>query len=299
MIERQIHSEPTCRLPLPGEPAAGIASTDAPSLRRLRARTRCASLDEFVAGFARFVDDSSVFVLTPTPLAIGTELEFAFALANASVVFQGRGRVIEPSPTDELAVARTGMRLAIVELTPPSRDVHRLVLAARPSASYPHRNTVPREPTHDPEPSLPVPPSGPWEDEPTRPGTAAELAALLPARDSLPVNPLAAISEDDLSSLIEFTLHEEAGEPHDEVCPPSLDRPVSVAPLVAAAARRPTAIVALAASAAGLVLGYLLWGRSSEPPRPAPVRRPVATSRASAVPPAPVETPAKPGRDAD
>ena len=295
MIERQIHSEPTCRLPLPGEPPAGFASTDAPALRRLRARTRCASLDEFVTGFARFVDESSVFVLTPQPLAIGIELEFAFALADASVVFQGRGRVVEPAPADELAVARTGMRLAIVELTPPSRDVHRLVLAARPSATYPHRNTVPREPTHDAEPSLPVPPSGPWEDEPTRPGTAAELAALLPARDSLPVNPLAAISEDDLALLVEYTLHEEAGEPHVEALPPIV-RPV--APLIAAAARRPTAMVAVAASAAGLILGYLLWGGSSEAPRPAQARRPVATSRPSAGPPAPVEPPAKPAKPA-
>jgi len=167
--------EPRARVPGGGSHPI----TNTAGLRRLRAATKCASVDEFVSSFARFVDETSVVLSTPVPVEVGAERDFVLQLADGTAVLEGRGKVVEASATDDGASGRHWMRLGLVELTPSSRKVHRALLAVHKLPLPPHPHTVPRAPQRAPSsPPRPtpiprppsVPPRTPSDQEETRPG---------------------------------------------------------------------------------------------------------------------------------
>jgi len=134
--------EPRARVPGGGSHPI----TNTAGLRKLRAATTFASVDEFVSSFARFVDETSVVLSTPVPVEVGAERDFVLQLADGTAVLEGRGKVVETSGTDDGANGRHWMRLGLVELTPSSRNVHRALLAVHKLPLPPHPHTVPRSP---------------------------------------------------------------------------------------------------------------------------------------------------------
>jgi len=305
-----------------------VTAAEAEAARTLRAVTSCASVADFVAVFAPFVNETSVFVVTPEPLPAGTERQFVFQLADGTAALQGRGRVVDSA--GDRPMGRAGMRIELIELTPRSRDVHRaLVVAQKASTTHRHPNTVPREPPPAPlPPRLPevrrlpspsTPPPGPWEDVPTRPGGPNELAALVAADlppvvvdedrapaspDTLPANPLAEVSDDALATFVDYTLLEDSGPfplPREAALAPGPRRAIARA---AALVRRPVTLGHLLAVAAAALLVGVVAGRglASDPPvahraarRPAPAMTtalPVAGPPATTPPDAAATAPA-------
>jgi hypothetical protein len=112
------------------EGAAGVASeVSAPPT--LRIATRCQTINEFIARFARFADETSIFISTMAPLGKSAERRFVFQLVDGSAVMWGHGVVIEPR-ADQAGFR--GIRLSILELTGANRGVHQALLAARAEA---------------------------------------------------------------------------------------------------------------------------------------------------------------------
>jgi hypothetical protein len=231
--------------------SAGVRRASTSSGRTLRVVTRCTSLDEFVEGFAPLVDETSVFLVTSTELAPGTERRLVFQLADGTVALQGRTTVVEAGVADA-ASGRVGMRLRFTELTGTSREVHEILVAASKLPAAPrHPNTVPRWPrSPSPPPPPPIirrPPSTPsWDNDVTRPGAPGDVEALISAdaaaRDAaargvapavrtpdertpgspytLPANPLAEVCDDALRAFVDYTLHEDSGSfPIDDDVP--------------------------------------------------------------------------------
>jgi len=167
---------------------------------RVRVTTRCNSVDEFVASFAPFVDETSIFLGMQAAIAPGAERAFVVQLADGTVVLQGWGHVAEVCAGGTGPLGRTGIRVRFVELTPASRTLLQTLLATRPPAPRAGRDTAPAPPPAMPAPAQrrlpPVPPPRP------------------PAHGSprvKPSGPLDGISDDTLGSFVESALHEETG----------------------------------------------------------------------------------------
>jgi hypothetical protein len=97
--------------------------------RALRAVTRCATLDEFIAGYARFATDDGLFVVTRAPRAAGPPARpFMVQLADGTTVLRGVAEIVEAHPLPTGPEATCGMRLAFTELDAASRQVHRALL---------------------------------------------------------------------------------------------------------------------------------------------------------------------------
>jgi len=142
----------------PGEPTHDplAAAALAPSPRIARIVTRCRSYREFLATYGQLADATSLFVVTPAPLAAGERRRFVIALADRSPVMEGLAEVVEPrgGPT-----GLAGMRLRFIGLPPASRAVHQQLLSARRTspAELPARPpTIP--PPHPPSLAVPTPP---------------------------------------------------------------------------------------------------------------------------------------------
>jgi hypothetical protein len=91
--------------------------------------TRCSTLDEFIAGYARFATDDGLFVVTRAPRAAGPPARpFLVQLADGTTVLRGVAEIVEAHPLPTGPDATCGMRLAFTELDAASRQVHRALL---------------------------------------------------------------------------------------------------------------------------------------------------------------------------
>lgn len=79
--------------------------------------TRCTTLDEFIASFQRFCDESSFFVATLTTRPVGLETPFAILLADRSPVLRGLCTVLEAWTTPDNKYKVPGIRLGVKRLT--------------------------------------------------------------------------------------------------------------------------------------------------------------------------------------
>ncbi|MCE9574128.1 MAG: hypothetical protein K8W52_13360, partial [Deltaproteobacteria bacterium] len=100
--------------------------------RALRAVARCSSLEEFIAGFARFAEAERLFIITPDPRPVGGPPQpFVIQLADGSTALRGVGEVIESHLIPTGPEGKCGMWLRLVELAPASVEVHRQLLEQR------------------------------------------------------------------------------------------------------------------------------------------------------------------------
>src|SRR4029453_1463872 len=76
----------------------------------------------------RFVDESSVFVATHQPRPVGARLPFAIALKDGEAVLKGEGEVIESHLEKAGSMRRPGMRLRLLRLDGPSKEIHQELL---------------------------------------------------------------------------------------------------------------------------------------------------------------------------
>ncbi|MEJ7734520.1 MAG: hypothetical protein WKG00_35645 [Polyangiaceae bacterium] len=95
--------------------------------RRLRVVTRCADIDEFMAAFAPFTDETSLFVVTTAPRPVGPRQPFVIQLRDGTSVLSGEGDVVE-SLHDPDAPVR-GMRVRLLALDEDGRRMHEALLA--------------------------------------------------------------------------------------------------------------------------------------------------------------------------
>ncbi len=100
--------------------------------RALRAVARCSSLEEFIAGFARFAEPERLFIITPDPRPVGGAPQpFVIQLADGSTALRGVGEVVESHLIPTGPEGKCGMWLRLVELNPASVEVHRQLLDQR------------------------------------------------------------------------------------------------------------------------------------------------------------------------
>jgi hypothetical protein len=85
--------------------------------------SRCASIDEFVAAFRRYVDRVGVFVPSAQPVAVGKRARFALTLRDGGVMIEGDGEVITASTRASGLHGRPGMTLRFSNLDEPSKVV--------------------------------------------------------------------------------------------------------------------------------------------------------------------------------
>src|SRR5687768_13984637 len=124
--------------------------------RVIRVVTRCASLDEFVATFSRFVDDRSLFIVTNQPRPIQAARPFVVQLKDGETMLRGQAEVIESHADKGGPGGRNGMRLRFLHMDDKSRDVHKALLEQRRREEPPSKKTLI---TAVAPPPLPPPPT--------------------------------------------------------------------------------------------------------------------------------------------
>ena len=98
----------------------------------LRVKVRYPDVETFVERFAVNVGRSGLFIPTPTPKPIGSEVRFEVRLADDRAVLIGQGLVRwirEPAP--ERSRATTGMAIELQRVSRASRDVLMRMLQVR------------------------------------------------------------------------------------------------------------------------------------------------------------------------
>jgi len=96
--------------------------------------TRCTSVDQFVATFHRFCDDSTFFVSTLAERPVGLETAFSIQLEDKTPVLRGLCEVVEAWSTPVNRFGRPGVRLAVKRLTNESLVVFKMLQTARLAA---------------------------------------------------------------------------------------------------------------------------------------------------------------------
>ena len=224
--------------------------------RALRAVTRCATLEEFIAGYGRLAGEDTIFVVTRAPRPPGPPRPFVVQLSDGSTVLRGIAEVIESHSLPTGPDGQCGMRLRIVEMDAQSREVHKKLLApARKAAppAVPHHvppegtapwpplperlpspptgptprfeggpeTTVDRAPSFRPPPSpTPTPTPAPSEQEQRTPGSPYIL----------PANPLYELPAEALEHFVECTLYEHTDMIEFATPEPERGKPIPVLP---------------------------------------------------------------------
>ncbi len=96
--------------------------------------TKCTNVDQFVATFHRFCDDSTFFVSTLAERPIGLETAFSIQLEDKTPVLRGLCEVIKAWTTPLNRFGRPGVRLAVRRLTNESMVVFKMLQDARIAA---------------------------------------------------------------------------------------------------------------------------------------------------------------------
>src|SRR5262245_3051319 len=96
--------------------------------------TRCTSIEQLVATFHRFCDESSFFVATLATRPVGLETAFSIQLEDKTPVLRGLCVVVEAWSTPANRFGRPGVRLDVRRLTNESLEVFKMLQAARETA---------------------------------------------------------------------------------------------------------------------------------------------------------------------
>jgi hypothetical protein len=96
----------------------------------LRITTKCQTIDDLIALFARYTDETSLFVAMKTPWPVAERQAFQLRLVDGSIVMQGDAEIVESTPLAE-GVVRPGMRIRLHQLDDPGKILHAKLLAAR------------------------------------------------------------------------------------------------------------------------------------------------------------------------
>ena len=105
-----------------------------PKQKALCVATRCSNVEQFVATFHRFCDDSTFFVATLATRPVGLETAFSIQLEDKTPVLRGLCAVVEAWATPANRFGRPGVRLAVKRLTNESIIVFRQLQTARKAA---------------------------------------------------------------------------------------------------------------------------------------------------------------------
>ncbi|MCW5803438.1 MAG: hypothetical protein KIT31_13725, partial [Deltaproteobacteria bacterium] len=111
-------------------------------MKALCVATRCLNVDQFIATYHPFCDETSFFVATQTTRPIGLETAFSIQLSDNTPVLRGLCTVAEAWTTSANPFKRPGIRLAIRRLTPDSVDVFGRLTAARAARAEVRRTTT-------------------------------------------------------------------------------------------------------------------------------------------------------------
>ncbi len=94
-------------------------------MKRLRIVTRCGSLDELIATFGPFADETSLFIVTNKPRTLGLRQPFVIQLREGETVMRGEVEVIDSITDGRGPDGRNGMRLKLLQGDDATRDVLR------------------------------------------------------------------------------------------------------------------------------------------------------------------------------
>ena len=97
----------------------------------LRIATPCATVEQFIAAFHRFCEESSFFISTLSLRPIGIETAFSVDLSNGQSMLRGFGVVLDAWPTAANRFGRPGVRIGVHELTADTKGVFEQLLIAR------------------------------------------------------------------------------------------------------------------------------------------------------------------------
>ncbi|MGE3546929.1 MAG: PEGA domain-containing protein, partial [Kofleriaceae bacterium] len=123
--------------------------------RALCIATRCASVEQFIATFHRFCDETSFFVATMTTRPVGLETAFSIQLEGGSPVLRGYCVVLEAWSTPANRFGRPGVRLGVRRLTTESMPVFKQLQTARVAALGSNEVETPLKPPRTITPSAP------------------------------------------------------------------------------------------------------------------------------------------------
>lgn len=113
----------------PGEPAPEQASpAGGTGNKRLRIVTRCGTIDEFFATFGGFADESSLFIVTNKPRALGLVQPFVIQLKDGTSIMRGEVEVVQSTTDGAGPEGRNGMRLKFLQADDGTREVLRRLL---------------------------------------------------------------------------------------------------------------------------------------------------------------------------
>jgi hypothetical protein len=100
--------------------------------RGLRIRTKCVTIEQLVAWFHRFCDDSSIFIATQAPRPVGLDTAFSVDLADGEPALAGEGVVIATWTTRDNQFKAPGMQIGqLRNMTAASKRVFEQMLIAR------------------------------------------------------------------------------------------------------------------------------------------------------------------------
>jgi hypothetical protein len=99
--------------------------------RGLRIRTKCVTIEQLVAWFHRFCDDTSIFIATQSPRPEGLDTAFSVDLADGEPALTGEGVVKATWTTRDNRFKAPGMQIELRSMTKPSKLVFQQMLIAR------------------------------------------------------------------------------------------------------------------------------------------------------------------------
>ena len=108
-------------------------SKNSPRVTTLRVATRCTNVDEFVRAYAKFCDDTSLFIASKQTLQLGVAVPFSIELADGTPALRGDGIVLDAwtATSNQNRFKRPGMRLTIQRLDSESVEVFNMLRATR------------------------------------------------------------------------------------------------------------------------------------------------------------------------
>lgn len=106
----------------------------APPKVAMKIVTRCTSVEQFIATYHRFCAPSSCFIPSLDSREIGREAAFSLRLADGTPLLRGLCVVLSSWSTPVNPFGRPGMHIAIVRMTPDSRELYDRLLAAATAA---------------------------------------------------------------------------------------------------------------------------------------------------------------------
>ena len=155
-------------------------TTTQPKQKALCVATRCTTVEQFVATFHRFCDESSFFVATMATRPVGLETAFSIQLEDKTPVLRGLCTVVEAWSTPANRYGRPGVRLSVKRLTNESLPVFKQLQAARKTTEAAEAKPIP-PPVAVPAPPPPIPLVPPLAPLPPRPRLATPPPIRIPS----------------------------------------------------------------------------------------------------------------------